>query len=286
MKELYDIKISDISETLLLTLYSHAIESKSKEPIIHDPEAVRIVEQLNKELLISKNRLHRNLANGKTKKSLAVHISIRAKKYDEYVKEFLRKAPNGIVVNIGCGLDTRFYRIDNKKVNFYDLDFPEVIEIKKKFISENDRYHFISSSVLDYDWILNLKKHEGPFIFLAEGVFMYLNKDEVKSLVLKLQSQLPGCELVCEVVNDIWLSKPLKGLVNFKMQKELKLGQGVTYNFGMRDSNEMEKWNSGIKLIDDWSYFDASEKKLGFMKIFKYFQLLRKTQWTVHYKLN
>jgi len=100
------------------------------------------------------------------------------------------------VVNIGCGLDTRFHRVDNGRVNFYDLDFPEVMEIKKKFISENDRYHFISSSVLDDDWMMELKKHDGPFMFLAEGVFMYLFKDDVKSLVLKLQSQFPGSELV------------------------------------------------------------------------------------------
>jgi len=86
-------------------------------------------------------------------------------------------------------------------------------------------------------------------------------------------------------VNVIWLSKPLIGLVNFKMQKELRLGRDVTYNFGMRDSREMEKWSAGIKLVDEWCYFEALEKKLGLLRLFKYFKLFRRTQWTVHYKL-
>jgi len=89
MKKLYDLEVSDISETLLLTLYSRAMESNSKDPIIHDPKAVEITGKLNQELLLSKNRLQRDLAKGKLRKSLVIHIAIRAKKYDEYVKEFL-----------------------------------------------------------------------------------------------------------------------------------------------------------------------------------------------------
>jgi O-methyltransferase involved in polyketide biosynthesis len=122
-------------------------------------------------------------------------------------------------------------------------------------------------------------------LFIAEGVFMYLNKEDVKSLVLKLQSQFPGSELVCEVFNDIWLRKPLRSMVSFKMQKQLFLGKGVVYNFGVRDSKEIEEWDPGIKLLDEWSYFDSSEKKLGWLRLFRGIDLFRKTQYTVYYKL-
>ena len=87
------------------------------------------------------------------------------------VLDFLTRNPDGIVVNIGCGLDTRFSRIDDGKVEWYDLDFPEVIDVKKHFFQENDRYHFISSSVLEFKWIENLSnKKNHPFLFIAEGV--------------------------------------------------------------------------------------------------------------------
>lgn len=285
--ELFDNKISDVSETLLLTLYALALESQSKNPIVVDPKAVEITQELNSELSKSNNKLHKKLVRGKVDKKLAVHIALRAKRYDNYVREFLKHSPDGIVVNIGCGLDTRFSRIDNGRVNWYDLDFPEVIALKKRFFEENKRYHFISSSVLDYGWIeplLSLNNHS--FLFVAEGVFMYLDPSDVKSLVLKLQSKFPGSELVCEVFNSFWLQKPLKGLIDFKLQRELHLGPGATFNFGIRDSKEMEKWHPGIKLVDDWSYFDESEEKLGLLKFFRYIEVVRKTQWTVHYKLS
>ncbi len=87
--------------------------------------------------------------------------------------EFLKSSPDGVVVNIGCGLDSRFSRIDNGRVRFYDLDLPDVIGIKRRFFEETDRYHLIPSSVLDYDWIAPLLQAcDVPFLFVAEGVFM------------------------------------------------------------------------------------------------------------------
>ena len=280
-----ELNISDVGVTSFLTLYCHAIESQSKDPILNDPKAVEITLELNKILSKSKNRLERDLSRGRLKKSMVVHIAIRAKQYDRYVSDFLEKSPEGVVVNIGCGLDSRFSRIDNKKVIFYDLDLPEVIEIKKHFFSETKRYRLIASSVLDYNWMSVVSKHKGPFLFMAEGVFMYLNRSDVKLLVLKLQKEFPGSELVCEVTNSLWVDTPLKKIVNFKMQRELHLGKGTTFNFGIRGSREMEEWSPGIKFLDEWCYFDSGEKKLGWLRILGKIGLFRKTQWTVHYKL-
>ena len=281
-----DIKIGDVAATSFLTLYCHAIESQSKNPILDDPKAVEITQELNKILSDSNNKLDQDLVKGKLKKVMVTHIAIRAKQYDKYVRDFLEKSPDGVVVNIGCGLDSRFLRVDNGRVIYYDLDMPEVIEIKKQFFEENERYHFISSSVLDHDWMSIVAKHEGPFLFMAEGVFMYLHQEDVQSLILTLQSEFSGSELVCEVFNSLWLKKPLKKIMDFKMQKELHLGKDATFHFGIRDSKEMEEWHEGIEFLDDWSYFDSQEKKLGVLKMFRNIEFIRKTQWTIHYRLN
>lgn len=279
--------LSDVAATSLVTLYCRAIESQTQHPILSDPKAVELVETLNQTLSGSRDKLHRKLVSGKLEKILVMSIAIRAKRYDEYVRAFLARTPNAVVVNIGCGLDTRFWRIDNGQVRFYDLDLPEVIAVKKHFFQENERYHFISSSVLDDEWIISLQQQEkGHFLFVVEGVFMYLHEEDVKSLVLTLQSHFPGSELVCEVFHKRWLSKFLKPLVNAKMQKRQGLGKDAMFHFGIHESDEMEKWNSGIQFLDDWSYFDAYEKKLGFLRIFRHIKLFRNTLWTVHYRLN
>ena len=115
---------------------------------------------------------------------------------------------------------------------------------------------------------------------------MYLGYDGVKELVLQLQKQFQGSELVCEVFNDFWLHNPWKGLLNHKMQKEFKLGSGATFKSGIKTGREMESWNQGIQFIDEWSYFDSQEKKLGWYKLLGKIDTIRKTQWTIHYKLN
>jgi len=197
--------IGDVASTSFITLYCHALETLSGNPVLSDPKSVEIMTELNKMLSRSDNALDRTLVAGTLDRMLVVHIAIRAKKYDDYARDFLKRSPDGVIVNIGCGLDSRFLRVDNGKVIFYDLDLPEIIRIKKDFFEETERYHLIASSVLDFEWMAVVRQHNGPFLFMAEGVFMYLEGGDVRSLVLKLQETFPGSELVCEVVNAFWI---------------------------------------------------------------------------------
>ena len=287
MTELPKIKLTDLAATSLVTLYCRALETQSGRPILEDPKAVEIVDKLNPLMSESPDRLRRDLAQGKLDKRLIVHIALRARRYDRYVREFLKTSPDGVVVNIGCGFDTRFFRIDNGQADFYDLDLPEVIEPKKHLLRETERYHFIASSALDYDWMDLLSScKDRPFLFLAEGVFMYLHADAVKALVLKLQSRFPRSELVCEVINSLWLNKWLKPMIDFKLQRQLHLGKGTTFHFGIKDSAQMQQWSPGIEFINDWSYLDDPHPKIGLLRLLRHFRLFRNTQWTVHYKLN
>jgi len=282
-------KITDISETLLIPLYARAMETKSENPIIIDKKAVEITQELNKIFEKSDSTLHQNLARGKARrkmgKKLNVTLALRTKKFDKYCLDFLSKNPDGIIVELGCGLSTRFLRIDNGKLQWYDLDFPEVIEIRKKFFKETNRYHFIPSSVLNWEWMEQLKNQNKEFLFIAEGLFMYLHEDEVKSLLLKLQKIFPGCELACEVAN-VFVIKFLKRKIwRRKFQRDFHLGKDATFNFGIKDSNEFERWNKGIIFLDDWTYFNDKEKKLGWINLMGRFEKFKKTQWIVHYKL-
>ncbi len=278
--------IGDVASTSFITLYCHAFETLSVNPILSDPKSVEIMTALNKTFSRSGDTLVKALVTGALDRRLVVHIAIRAKKYDEYARDFLEKYPEGVIVNIGCGLDSRFLRVDNGKAIFYDLDLPEIIRIRKDFFEETERYHLIASSVLDGDWMAVVRQHRGPFLFMAEGVFMYLEARDVRLLVLKLQETFPGSELVCEVVNAFWLRPPLKKILDYKLRKQVHLGKDATFRSGLSDGREMELWHTGLQFLDEWSYFDSDEKKLGWLKLFRHIGFIRKTQWTVHYRLN
>jgi O-methyltransferase involved in polyketide biosynthesis len=123
--------IGDVAATSLVTLYCHAIETRSENPVLVDIKSVEIAAELDKTLSRSSQPLARALVSRMLDKNLVIHIAVRAKKYDSYVREFLDRFPDGVVVNIGCGLDSRFLRVDDGRVIFYDLDLPEIIALKK-----------------------------------------------------------------------------------------------------------------------------------------------------------
>ena len=281
------ISLSDVSETGMLTFYCHVIESQKPDPILLDEKAVEISRQLNPVFANSSSSLLRTLARGKIKEELVVHINLRAKKYDEYANSFLIKNPNGIIVNIGCGMDSRFQRIDNGTMTCFDLDLPEMIQFKKRFYKETDRYHFIAASVFDYEWMEQVAKVEKqPVLFMAEGVFMYLDREKVKDLILRLQSRFPGSELVCEVVTELFTRKPWNKMVALKMNQQLGVGKEAAFVFGIRNSCELETWHSGIEYLDDWSYFDTQHPRLGWVGTMGKLKFMRNVQYTVHYRLN
>jgi methyltransferase (TIGR00027 family) len=280
------IDINGVSETLFFILYSRAIESQSKDPIIQDQKSVEIVKILDKFFSESDSKKLKKLYNRRLSKYYVILKALRTIKFDEYVSDFLSKNQNGVIVNMGCGLDTRFYRIDNEKVEWYDIDLPQVIDLKKHFINENDRYHFISSSLNDYVWMNVLSKHKDqPFMFLAEGVFQYFYEYEVKSLIFELQKKFHGCEVVFDVTSTYMKKKQNNRLFNAYFKFMTGLDQDVNINFGIKKSQEISSWNDGIELLDEWSFFDTKIEKLKFFKLYKFLESVRRTDWIVHYKL-
>lgn len=279
-----NININDISETAFLTLQCHAIDAESSSPILNDNSSVEILNILKNYFSKSNRDLHKKLLQNKVKKNLVNHIVLRAKKYDSYITEFIDKYPNATVVNIGCGLDNRFERVDNGNIQFFDLDLPDIINIKKQIIQEKANYHHISQSVFEFDWIDRIETEH--VILVAEGVFMYCTEQDVKKLFLTLQEKLNKPEIIFEVFNSKWLTGWRKKSMDFKLKKELKFGEGTTFKFGIPDSDEIENWNQGFRLIDDWSYIDTDELNSIFMRLFRKIDSFRKIQWTVHYELN
>lgn len=280
-------KLSAVSESLFIPLYCRAIETESEKPIITDHKALEIVRQLDPQFIKSESKLYRTLAERKLHKKLPVTMGLRTRRFDEYVKDFMKRNENVVVVNMGCGFDTRFGRVDDGRLLWYDLDFSEVIDAKEMFIQESERYSFIRSSVLDLGWMDDLPygmNHN--YIFLAEGLFMYLKPVKVKELVLELQRRFPGSELVCEVFNKYWVARMQKGYYKRKFQSRLHLSGDAVFQFGISRSTDLEDWNKGIEFLDDWTYFEEDEPKLGWFRLFKNFELLRRVQWIIHYKLN
>jgi len=281
-----EIDFSDVEESCLLTLYCHAQENRREDPILEDPRSLEIAKRIDPLLAASHSELQKLISGGNLRDALLVHICLRAKKYDDYARDVLRRHPAAAIVNIGCGLDTRFDRIDNGSARFYDIDLPEVIRFKRKLVEETARYRLIDSSVFDFSWMDRVMADRPRHVlFMAEGVFMYCEPQRVKDLVLELQRRFPGSELVCEVFNRKWLNPFMRKMIATKLQRQYRMSRDTMFTFGVADSREMERWHDGITFLDDWSFIDSPHPRLGAMRLLGTLHAMRRVQWTVHYLL-
>lgn len=279
-------KLGAVSETLFLPLYSLARESKEPDPIIRDPGAVALTEELNLAFRTSRRRFFRRLASGRLPRSMVVALALRIRRIDGYVREFLRREPEGVVVNLGCGLDDRRRRVDNGTVRWYDLDLPEVIALRRQLLGETDRFVLLPSSVTDRDWMKALPAEPGErFLFVAEGLLMYLADEDAAGLLRELNRRFPGGELIAELVARR-VVKMMKGrLGRGKLKRELGLSGNVVYSFGVNGGGELEGRVPGMKLLDEWSFFDDGEAKLGWMGRLGRWDYFRRMQWVARYRL-
>ncbi|MDH4257808.1 MAG: class I SAM-dependent methyltransferase [Candidatus Aminicenantes bacterium] len=274
------MKLTDVSKTAIVTLRSHVLESQKNKPIIIDSMAKYCLDKLISSASEDEKVL---LFNRKLSSALTSHIAIRARKYDSIINDYISKNSSSIVVNLGCGFDTRYWRIDNKKCEYIELDLPEIVEIKKDLLKEHLSYELIACSVLDTSWIDRVtSKGNRNFLLVAEGLFMYLPKVDVINLFKVISERFYHSQIVLEVVTEKYTRGIWKKIIIMKMKQELGFDSGSSYNFGVKNALELESYGNGIKVIDEWSYVEDHDIR---PRILKYMGLSR-TQWTITATIN
>jgi O-methyltransferase involved in polyketide biosynthesis len=255
--------LNAVSQTLLIPLYMRAMESQRPDALIQDPKAVELVSQLDFDFSTIRRR-----------EDEQVSFLLRMREFDRLALAFLAGRPAGVIVDLGCGLDTRFERIDNGQVEWYGLDLPEVIELRKELLEETPRSHFIGCSVLDFSWMDTLSGQAGKqFLFLAEAMLVYLEEAEVKRLVQALAERFPGAELVCEAYAPVVI------------RLHPRPPDMPQPRWGLKDDRDVEAWAPGIRLLDQWYYFDQPEPRLGAMQFMRYIPFFARALRVVHYQL-
>ena len=263
------VTLTPEQETLLITLYAKA---QPDNTLFFDPMAQDIL-----------NRVDYDFAQLKVPYKTVVLVCQRAKKMDAVTRDFLGENPSGVVLQLGCGLDSRFWRVDNGQVNWYDLDMPPVVELRSQFFPESERYHMISSSVTDLEWIDTVAANGRPVLVVAEGLLMYLDEADVRRLVLRLRETFPGCRLIADVFSRL-TARSATGHPSLKQT-------GATLGWGIDDPQELEAWASGIRLLEEW-YFsddpDLDRLNLGYRVAYKMagaFKMVKRAHRIVYYQL-
>jgi O-methyltransferase involved in polyketide biosynthesis len=278
--------LAAVSETLFFPLYARALESRSTHTVLRDPEAERLAATLDPAFTASPKRLHRRPAAHKLPSKLPLSLALRTPYFDRVTGAFLDSHPEGTVVSLGCGLCSRRSRLDNGLAHWVDLDLPEVMALRAQLLDAHERVTSVGRSVLDLGWLDTVAAAcPPPFLFLAEGVFMYLPEDGVKALVRALADKFPGSDLVAEVFARSWVARMDSAWLRHKFQRQLFLDPSVRFVSGVDDGRDLEAWAPGARLLDEWTYFDDDEPRLGIMRWLAAFRTFRRIQWTVRVQL-
>ena len=201
------IQLTKVQETLLITLYAKAIDNRSKNPVLHDAKADQLVGMTNYDFTKLNSWGNDNL------------IVVRAKQYDDWIQEFITSNSDCVVLNLGCGLDTRITRIDPPStIRWFDVDFPDVIQLRRNFYADHPGYQMVESSITDPAWLAKIPNRQ-PALIVAEGVLEYLTGEEVKILLNGLTDHFSYGKIAFDVMNSFAIqsaksakNKPTAGL--------------------------------------------------------------------------
>ncbi len=238
------VTLAEAQETLLIPLYSKASESKRHNPIFDDPKAVDILA-----------RVDYDFAHLRVPRKTTMTLCFRANRLDAVARAFLSAHPQGTVVHLGCGLDSRCLRVGHAGAQWFDLDLPDVIELRRKFYDETPTYHMIPSSVMELSWtdliLIMRDRPDRAVLVIAEGLLMYLDEAQVKALVLRLKEVFPGCELAFDAFSVFTVRR---------VGRHPSLRQtGAVVRWGIDDPKQIEQWAPGIRLQEEWFFRLAPE---------------------------
>jgi O-methyltransferase involved in polyketide biosynthesis len=176
---------------------------------------------------------------GKSKsKWLAYYMAMRSAVFDDWVRQRQAEETGTLVIHIGCGLDSRALRVGGCK--WYDVDFPDVIQVRKQYFAETDTYHMIGCDVRDSSWLSALPS-KGQAIVVMEGVSMYMTAGELEALLQKLATHFDGMSLLMDCYTSL--------AAKLSKYKNPVHDLGVTQVYGMDDPAVL--CGSGIELVQE-----------------------------------
>ncbi|MEM6532540.1 MAG: class I SAM-dependent methyltransferase [Myxococcota bacterium] len=257
------VELGPVQETLLIPLVSRAEETKKANGLVNDPRAVEIVESLDYDF--DKWTKYPTLLAG---------ACVRTRMFDIVAERFLAMYPTGTVIEIGCGLNTRFERIDNGEARWFDLDLPDSIALRRHYFEDVERRTMLVGSVVDEEWLEPVADTGGPYLFLSEAVLVYLKEAEVRKAITQIAARCPHAWLV----TDLAASKLTTPEYAAKSRK--RIGISAWFNWGCDDPSAIESWLPGIKLLSADSFGDAPDSIVERMPTM-YRILTRYARWLV-----
>jgi O-methyltransferase involved in polyketide biosynthesis len=246
-----ELSLGSIQKTLLLPLWGRAVETDGPQPLLVDRPAADLV-----------GRLHYDFTTISESIPTVVRLSwvARALHVDRAVKAYLADRPQATVVNLGCGLDTTFQRVDNGTMRWIDLDLPDVITLRSDLLPSGPRQRSLASSVLDPGWIGEVETSDGVF-FVASGVLCYFEEQQVRDLIVRLARAFLGGGMVLDTFSPLGMR-----VSNRRVLRNSGMDAGAVLRWCIRHPRDIQHWDDAIRVVSCSGLYSSLSGRLPLLK--------------------
>ena len=248
-----NLKLGDVQTTALIPLAVKANETLRKHARIRDQKAVEIIRALR----IDTKQYDKFMSHE--------GVIARTIMLDRQLKGIIQKNPDTVVVNVGAGFDDRFSRMDNGRILWFDLDLPDAIAARRKAFPERDRVTMIAGNALEDKWCKPVQEalagRKAKPVFIAEGLFMYLTLDQIRTFLEILKNNFPGGGILIAEQNCKMMQK------NEKHHDTVK-NTNAHFMSGTDSGQEIADLTDGFRLLEEHSFNEEMKKYSIRAKIF------------------
>jgi len=248
-----------ISETAFYCCGARMLDAQSKNPIANDYLAKKFMQAEGAQVFHRfKNEWLANAA-----------CVVRHKIIDEGIKEFLTTHPNGTIILIGAGFDTRAFRHNGG--HWFEIDEHQLITYKNSLLPVHECHNALTRLTVDFSTQelqeqLETIQNNQHILFVIEGVFMYLNTDHTLELLNTLTQTFPQHDILCDL-----LTKPFQQLFGRSIQRKI---EAMGNQFIIKKSPELlftdhnytcKKYTSIVATTIQWQAIPAPKFLARFM---------------------
>jgi O-methyltransferase involved in polyketide biosynthesis len=232
------VQLTGARATNLATLYGRALDASSANPVLGDTFAVDTVKRLGADLGATGLRPGDEIA-----------VALRGRQIDTWAREFLAAHSAATVVHLGCGLDSRVSRLaPGPGVRWFDVDFPDVIELRHEVCPDHAGYEMIGSSVADPSWLDRIPA-DLPTLVIAEGLTPYLRPWDGQELVRRIVRRFPAGQLLFDAVSP-------GGVRLIRFNRAIRVA-GAQVHWGIDGGGEVEAIDPRLRCRTELSIFDV-----------------------------
>ncbi len=237
MERKYHIERNTVQETLVIPMYGRMKSSQLYPFLFKDDGAARLMSRIDYDF----SSLESNSRNAMQRFGF-LEVAVRQYNLAWEVRDYLKTHPNATVVNLGCGLDDTGRHCDNGTCRIYNIDYPDVIEVRNNLIPPGAREVNIACDLNDISWFQAIDASGGA-VFFASGVFYYFLRSQVQKLVSAMAAAFPGGRLVFDAANRTAVKLMLKTWVKYAKIKD------VGAYFSVEDAQtELSPWTKESKV--------------------------------------